>query len=242
MYGSTSRSLESRSDGASSGTLRRVHNKGRVQVENASIQTSGAQLLVGPGSGRSSRTTQNNAVPIRGSAGESSTGRARSSGDVSTSASGNNITLRKELNLVSGTAVVVGLMIGSGIFITPSDFLHYSHSFGLTMVLWTAGGVIALFGGLCFCELATLVKKSGSTYAFILEGYSFRRKNRWLTVLGSLLAFVNIWSNTLIGQPTGIAVALLTFGRYLCRPFFIGCSEVPMIPVRLLAFSALGEC
>ena len=150
-----------------------------------------------------------------------------------------NITLGKELNLISGTAVVVGLMIGSGIFITPSNILCYTQSFGLSMILWAAGGLVALCGGLCYAELGVLVKKSGSTYAFILEGYSFRRKNKCLTMIGSLLAFLNVWSNTLIGQPTGIAVITLTFGRYVSRPFFIGCSEVPAIPVKMLAFFAL---
>ena len=155
---------------------------------------------------------------------------------------GKNITLRKELNLISGTAVVVGLMIGSGIFITPSSILSYSQSFGLTLVLWVVGGLIALIGGLCFTELGILIKKSGSTYTFIREGYSFRGQKPWLSMIGPLLAFLNIWSSTAIGQPTAIAIALLTFGSYVCRPFFIGCSEVPMIPVKMLALSALGKC
>lgn len=153
----------------------------------------------------------------------------------------NSVTLRKELNLISGTAVVIGLMIGAGIFITPSTILRYTKSFGLTLVLWAVGGLVALCGGLCFCELGLLIKKSGSTYTFILEGYSFRRKKPWLSMLGPLLAFLNIWSDTLISQPSGIAIALLTFGRYICRPFFIGCSEVPMIPVKMLALFALGK-
>ena len=150
-----------------------------------------------------------------------------------------NITLGKELNLISGTAVVVGLMIGSGIFITPSSILCYTKSFGLSMILWAAGGLVALCGGLCYAELGVLVKKSGSTYAFILEGYSFRGKNKCLSMIGSLLAFLNVWSNTLIGQPTSIAVVSLTFGRYVCRPFFIDCLEVPAIPVKMMALFAL---
>ena len=152
-----------------------------------------------------------------------------------------NITLRKELNLISGTAVVVGLMIGSGIFITPSSILSHSQSFGLTLVLWVVGGLVALVGGLCFCELGVLIKKSGSTYTFIREGYSFRGQKPWMSMIGLLLSFLNIWSSTAISQPAAIAIALLTFGRYVCRPFFIGCSEVPIIPVKMLALSALGK-
>lgn len=225
MYGSTSSSNDTGRDGASDGILRRTNVKSRRLSGDASIQASGTR---GPSFKAQSNTYLG-------------PDRTRDGTGDSCSSDNNNITLRKELNLISGTAVVAGLMIGSGIFITPSSILHYTQSFGLTMVLWVAGGVVALFGGLCFCELAALVKKSGSTYAFILEGYSFRRKNRWLTMLGSLLGFLSIWINALIGQPTGVAVALLTFGRYICRPFFIECSNVPMTPVKMLAFSALSK-
>lgn len=206
------------------GSLRRKH---RSQVDSASIQYAGATPPILDGD----RSTKNS----------DSADSTRNGRRVAVNGQSRNITLRKELNLISGTAVVVGLMIGSGIFITPSSILFYSRSFGLTLVLWVVGGLIALVGGLCFCELGVLIKKSGSTYTFIREGYSFRRRKPWLSMIGSLLSFLNIWSATVVSQPTAIAIALLTFGRYICRPFFIGCSEVPIIPVKMLALSALGK-
>ena len=229
MYGSigdTSRSQDASATVHSqiNDSLRRKH---RNQVDSTSIQYTGATLPV-LDDGHS--TTNSDSVgSIRTGRGAAVNGRT------------GNITLRKELNLISGTAVVIGLMIGSGIFITPSSILSYSQSFGLTLVLWVVGGLIALVGGLCFCELGVLIKKSGSTYTFIREGYSFRRRKPWLSMIGSLLAFLNIWSSTVVSQPAAIAIALLTFGRYVCRPFFIGCSEVPIIPVKMLALSALGK-
>ena len=234
MYGSVGDTSRS-GDGASTtvhneidGSLRRKRHN---QTSSASIQYTGAPTppdldgvhsTANPESAGSRRRAAVDGVPMQ-------------------QRRGKNITLRKELNLISGTAVVIGLMIGSGIFITPSSILSYSQSFGLTLVLWVVGGLIALIGGLCFTELGVLIKKSGSTYTFIREGYSFRGQKPWLSMIGPLLAFLNIWSSTAIGQPTAIAIALLTFGRYVCRPFFIGCSEVPIIPVKMLALSALGK-
>ena len=146
--------------------------------------------------------------------------------------------LRKELNVVSGTAVVIGQVIGSGIFITPSTVLCYTKSFGMSLVVWAFSGFIAMIGALCYCELGTLVKKSGSDYAYILEAYSFNNRKPSLQILGSLLGFLNIWSNMLVIEPTGIAVALLTFGQYMSRPFFIGC-EVPILAEKMFALFAL---
>lgn len=150
-------------------------------------------------------------------------------------------TLAKELNIVSGTAFVVGEMIGSGIFITTSSILTYTRSFGLTLIIWAVGGLISFCGALCFCELGVLVRKSGSGYAYILEAYSFRKRKPWLENVGSLLAFLHIWTSTMIGQPTAIAIIMLSFGRYAIRPFFIGCAEVPITPVKLLALFGLSE-
>ena len=230
MYGSVEDTLRSQDASATihnqiDGSLRR---KRRNQTSSTSIQYTGATQPDLDG-GHSTANSE--------SAGGARTGRVAA---VDGRSASGNITLRKELNLISGTAVVIGLMIGSGIFITPSSILSYSQSFGLTLVLWVVGGLIALVGGLCFCELGILIKKSGSTYTFIREGYSFRGQKLWLSVIGSLLAFLNIWSSTVVSQPASLAIGLLTFGRYVCRPFFIGCSKVPIIPIKMLALSALG--
>ena len=200
MYGSVEDT--SRSQDASATVHNQIDDslrrKRRNQTSSASIQYTGATQPDLDGG----HSTANS-----GSAGGARTGRVAA---VDGRSASGNITLRKELNLISGTAVVIALMIGSGIFITPSSILSYSQSFGLTLVLWVVGGLIALVGGLCFCELGVLIKKSGSTYTFVREGYSFRGQKPWLSVIGSLLAFLNIWSCTVVSQPASIAIGLLT--------------------------------
>ncbi len=151
------------------------------------------------------------------------------------------ISLKKQLGVVSGVGLIFGNVIGSGIFITTSSILGYTQSFGLTLVVWIVGGIMALVGSLCYCELGTMIQKSGSEYAYILEVYSFRRKNKYLKILGEMLAFTNVWYDFLVGNPSSLAIPLLTFGKYVSRPFFIGCPELPILPVKLIALGALSK-
>lgn len=151
-----------------------------------------------------------------------------------------SIHLRKEIGLVSGVGMIFGNVIGAGIFITTSGILGHTNSFGLTLVTWVAGGIIALMGALCYCELGTMIKKSGSEYAYIMEAYSFGRKNGLRTV-GSMLGFVNVWYDALVGNPLSHAISLLVFGRYMCRPFFINCSHLPVLPTKMFALAALSK-
>ena len=148
--------------------------------------------------------------------------------------------LRRELGLLSTTALTVNLMLGSGIFITPSSILQHTNSFGLSIVLWLVGGIITYSASLCYLELSLLMKKSGSTFVFIREAYSFTRAKPWMKVFGSLLSFVMLWSDVLLIQPMGNAIPLLALGSYLCRPFFIECQDVPVYAVKMISLTALS--
>ena len=153
---------------------------------------------------------------------------------------GENV-LKKEINVFTGVAYIVGGIIGSGIFITPSIVLTLTHSFGLSMVVWILGGIIAILGGLCYIELGLLVKKCGAEYSYIKEAYSFKKKHWIFEVLGSLLAFSYLWSSILVIRSASIAVICLTSARYLIRPFYIDCDELPEKSVVLLALAIVGE-
>lgn len=145
------------------------------------------------------------------------------------------VALRKELGFVGNSAVILNLVLGSGIFITPSDILRHTKSFGLSLSLWAVGGVMSLLAALCYLELALLIKKSGSTYIFIKEAYSFGRRKPWMEGLSSFCGFMVAWTNMIILQPLANAVILLALGRYMCRPFFISCNEVPIYAVKMIA-------
>ena len=138
--------------------------------------------------------------------------------------------LRRSVGLPEAIALLVGTIIGSGIFATPKWVLLYVGSVGMSLVMWTVCGLIALFGALCYCELGTLISKSGGEYAYLMEAY------------GRLPAFLCSYIYVLFVKPSGIMV-LLVFGAYVSEPFFPGCGDsehlVPL--VKILAAAALGK-
>ena len=148
--------------------------------------------------------------------------------------------LHRDIGLVMGVGLVVGNIIGSGIFITRNDVLCLTGSFGLAIIVWATGAIISLFGALSYAELGTMITKAGSEYAYILEAFSFKRRNPWLELLGSMLSFLFTWTSIFLFRGASLGILTLTFGRYISRPFFIGC-EIPAGVDRLLALAALRE-
>src|SRR5256886_17065685 len=82
--------------------------------------------------------------------------------------------LRRSLGLVDGLAMVVGIMVGSGIFRTPGLVAAYLGRPSLTFVAWILGGVVALLGALCFAELSTRHPAAGGKYLYVREAFGPR--------------------------------------------------------------------
>ena len=81
------------------------------------------------------------------------------------------IQIKRRIGLVHAIAMVVGGIIGSGIFISPRYVVLHAGSMGETLLIWTFGGVVSLFGGLCYCELGTFIEKSGGDYIYLKLAY-----------------------------------------------------------------------
>ena len=86
--------------------------------------------------------------------------------------------LKKDLSLLSMIAFVIGSIIGSGIFITPTAVLDHTGSFGVALITWVVGAFLAMGGGLSYCELGLLLKNSGGEYAYLKEAYNFGRPDK----------------------------------------------------------------
>ena len=82
--------------------------------------------------------------------------------------------LKRSLRLMDGLAMVVGIMVGSGIFRTPGLVAAQLGRPWLTLVAWLLGGALALLGALCFAELATRHPRAGGKYVYVREAFGRR--------------------------------------------------------------------
>ncbi|KAA0183611.1 putative L-type amino acid transporter 1 protein MLAS [Fasciolopsis buskii] len=139
------------------------------------------------------------------------------------------VQLKRELSLLNGITIVVGTIIGSGIFLTPKGVLEFSGgSVGISIVIWIVSGAISLLGALCYVELGTTITKSGGDYAYIKEAF------------GNMLGFLQLWVNIIIIRPTAQALVSLTFAYYALQPVFPTCPP-PQLAVQLLATLCISK-
>ncbi|XP_053213820.1 b(0,+)-type amino acid transporter 1-like [Panonychus citri] len=134
--------------------------------------------------------------------------------------------LKRRVGLLSGTALIVGTMIGSGIFVSPKGVLQRSGSIGLSLIVWTSCGIVSLLGALCYAELGTLITKSGAEYSYILEAF------------GGLPAFLFSWVSVFILKPAMLAIICLTLSEYVVSPFYLGC-EPDLFIIKLITILAI---
>ncbi|XP_077435005.1 cystine/glutamate transporter isoform X1 [Vanacampus margaritifer] len=130
------------------------------------------------------------------------------------------VELGKKVTLLSGISVIVGTIIGAGIFISPKAILKHSGSVGMSLIVWIVCGVLSLFGALSYAELGTCIKKSGGHYTYLMEAF------------GPHVAFIKLWTDLIAIRPAGMAVIGLAFGRHILEPLFMPC-DIPPIAVKL---------
>ena len=115
--------------------------------------------------------------------------------------------LKKSIGYLQSFMLLVGTIMGSTIFITPSLVINEAKDVGLSIIIWIICGIIALLGALCYCELGSAIKQAGGNYAYILRIY------------GPAPAFVCSWTQVLIIDPLPVAVLCIIVGNYIMKPF-----------------------
>ncbi|MFD2245341.1 APC family permease [Pontibacter ruber] len=114
------------------------------------------------------------------------------------------------LGLTDAIAVIVGIVIGAGIFRTPSLVAANSGSVGIFLLTWVLGGVVSLIGALSYAELTTTFPNTGGDYYFLRRAY------------GKRLAFLFAWARMSVIQTGSIALLSFIIGDYLTQIYTLG--------------------
>lgn len=116
----------------------------------------------------------------------------------------------KQLSITDAVAIIVGIVIGAGIFRTPSLVAANTDSETMFLLAWVLGGAVSLIGALCYAELSTAFPSAGGDYHFLSRAY------------GKRLAFLFAWARMSIIQTGSIAVLAYIFGDYLSQVISLG--------------------
>ncbi len=115
----------------------------------------------------------------------------------------------KRLELVRGlgvwaaSAIVVGTMVGTGIFLKPSQMASEGGSVSVVYAAWIVGGLLSLFGALSFAELGAAIPEAGGQYAYLSRG------------LGPVWGFLFGWMHSTVGESSSAASIAAGFARFL---------------------------
>lgn len=120
------------------------------------------------------------------------------------------------LSIVDAIGLTIGIVVGAGIFATPSLVASNSGSTTVALSAWILGGVISLMGALVYAELATAFPHPGGDYHFLQRAY------------GRRLSFLFGWARMTVIQTGSIAVLAFVFGDYAARVVSLG-AQSPMI-------------
>ena len=111
--------------------------------------------------------------------------------------------LIRGLGLLDATTLIVGSVIGSGIFVAPSIMAGYIQTPGLLLGLWVVGGILTLFGALAYGEMAAALPRAGGQYVYLKEAFS------------PLWGFLYGWTFLLAINTGFIAAVAVAFAKYL---------------------------
>ena len=115
--------------------------------------------------------------------------------------------LKRDLGLWAAAAIVVGTVIGSGIFLVPTRMIQRVGSPGMVFVVWIFGGMLSLFGALTYAELAAAMPEAGGEVVYLREAY------------GPLWSFIYGWTQMWVAKSGSVATLATAFFLYFANFF-----------------------
>lgn len=138
----------------------------------------------------------------------------------------NTISYAHRLGLFDGTMLVIGGIIGAGIFLNPAVVAQRVPTPAIAVAVWALGGLVALAGAVCFAELGARKPLAGGGYVYARDAF------------GALPAFLYGWTQLLVINSGGIAAVAVTFGSYATA--LVGAGDATIVPVALAAIVVLS--
>ncbi len=136
--------------------------------------------------------------------------------------------LVRRLGLFDATMLVMGGIIGSGIFLNPAEVARAVSSPGWIVGVWLIGGAIAIAGAFVYAELAARRPEVGGQYAYLRDAF------------GPLPAFLYGWSLLLVIQSGGMAAVAITFARYFLEVTALGVPDAAVAVAALALLTAIN--
>src|SRR6266403_527703 len=131
----------------------------------------------------------------------------------------------KRLELVRGLgawasgAIVVGTMIGTGIFLKPAEMAHEGRSASIVFAAWIVGAILSIFGAFSFAELGSMIPEAGGEYAYLRRGF------------GPVYGFIFGWMHSIVGRPSSLASISAGMMRFLS--FLLPVVAAPLFTIHI---------
>lgn len=132
-------------------------------------------------------------------------------------------TYARRLGPFDATMLVVGGIIGAGIFLNPAVVAHRAPTAGLTIGVWVLGGAVALAGAFVFAELGARKPEAGGGYVYLRDAF------------GPLAGFLYGWTQLLVINSGGIAAVAMTFASYTADLSGAGTGRIPWLAIGAIA-------
>ncbi|KAL5104502.1 Cystine/glutamate transporter [Taenia crassiceps] len=122
------------------------------------------------------------------------------------------VKMAKEIGVLQAVSIIFGIIVGSGIFVSPVGVLRYSNSVGFSLVMWLVPGLFSMLGALVYAELGVRIQKSGGEYAYVLQAF------------GGLPAFIVMWITFVVVGGVSCAGNSIIFAQYMLQLVYPDCT------------------